>query len=51
VFLYGFDVPAGTTSLRLPSHPQLRILAITAVSEPRPVAPARALYMPAIPRR
>jgi alpha-mannosidase len=51
VFLYGLDVPAGATSLRLPVDSRLRVLAVTAVREPAPVAPAGALYAPAIPRR
>jgi hypothetical protein len=51
VFVYGFDVPAGATALRLPANKQLRILAVTAVKEPAPLIPARALYMPEIARR
>jgi hypothetical protein len=51
VFMYGFDVPADATALRLPANRQLRILAVTAVNEPAPLAPARVLYMPEIPRR
>jgi alpha-mannosidase len=51
VFLYGFDVPAGATTLQLPANPRLRIFAVSAVKEPPGVKPAGALYAPAIPRR
>lgn len=51
VFLYGFDLPEGTTAVRLPSNRQVRILAVTAAGEPSRVVPAGALYMPEIPRR
>ena len=51
VFLYGFDLPAGTTAIRLPANKQIRIFAVTAVTEPKPVSPAGALYMAEIPRR
>jgi alpha-mannosidase len=51
VFLYGFDLPAGTSEVRLPANTQIRILAMTAVREPRPVVPAGALYAAEIPRR
>jgi alpha-mannosidase len=51
VFVYGFDVPAGATAVRLPASNLIRIFAVTAVREPTGVAPARALYMPEIPRR
>ena len=51
VFLYGFDLPAGTTAIRLPANKQIRIFAVTAVTEPKPVSPAGALYAAEIPRR
>jgi len=51
VFMYGLDVPAGSTTIRLPSDSRLRILAVTSVWERPLVTPAGPLYMPAIPRR
>jgi alpha-mannosidase len=52
VFLYGFDLPADVTSVRLPVNKQIRIFAITALTpEPKPVTPAGPLYTPEIPRR
>jgi alpha-mannosidase len=51
VFLYGFDVPAGATAVRLPLNKQIRIFAVTAVTEPKAVSPAGALYAPEITRR
>ena len=51
VFLYGFDAPAGATTLQLPANPRLRIFAVSAVKEAPGVKPAGALYAPAIPRR
>ena len=51
VFLYGFDLPAGTTAIRLPANRQIRIFAMTAVTEAKPLSPAGALYAAEIPRR
>jgi alpha-mannosidase len=51
VFLYGFDLPPGATTVRLPANPRIRIVAVTAVREPAAAVPAGALYMPPIPRR
>jgi alpha-mannosidase len=51
IFLYGFDVPARATAIRLPMNDKLRIFAITAVREPRGVVPARALYAADLPIR
>jgi alpha-mannosidase len=51
VFLYGVDVPAGSTSVRLPANPRIRIIAMTAASEPGAATPSGALYMPEIARR
>jgi alpha-mannosidase len=51
VFLYGLDLPAGTTAVRLPANTQIRILAVTAAREPSRAVPAGALYMAEIPRR
>ncbi|HYN06125.1 MAG TPA: glycoside hydrolase family 38 C-terminal domain-containing protein [Vicinamibacterales bacterium] len=51
VFLYGFDLPAGTTAVRLPVNKQIRIFAVTAVTVPKPVSPAGPLYAAEIPRR
>jgi alpha-mannosidase len=51
VFLYGFDLPVGTTALRLPRDPSLRVLAIS-VARGRPgVRPADALYSKDLPDR
>ncbi len=51
VFIYGFDVPAGATTFRLPADPRLRILAVTSMFESARLTPAKPLYTPAIPRR
>jgi len=51
VFLYGLDLPAGTTGVRLPANKQIRILAVTVAKEPASALPAGALYMAEIPRR
>ena len=48
LFVYGIDVPAGTREIRLPSDSRLRILAVSAASEPKPVTPAGVLYAPEI---
>ena len=44
LFSYAIDLPAGAREIRLPSEKALRILAVTAVREPRPVSPASVLY-------
>ena len=44
VFMYSLDVPSGVTKLVLPSNNRVRIFAVTAVREPRPVTPALPLY-------
>ena len=46
VFAYAIDLPAGAREIRLPSNPNLRILAATAAREPRAVRPASVLYAP-----
>jgi hypothetical protein len=51
VFMYGFDVPAGTSTFILPTNPRVRVFAVTAVWEQAQARPAGVLYMPAIPRR
>jgi hypothetical protein len=51
VFVYGFDLPAGATAVRLPVNPRIRVLAATAVREPAATVPAGALYGAGIPRR
>lgn len=51
VFLYGFDLPAGATAVRLPVNSRLRIFAVTVAREPQSVTPAGALYAADIPRR
>ena len=51
VFLYGFDLPPGATTVRLPANPRLRILAVSAAHEPPAAVPAGALYAPEVPRR
>jgi len=51
VFMYSLDVPAGATTIRLPSDPRLRIFAVTSIFETAQAKPAGPLYMPAIPRR
>jgi alpha-mannosidase len=51
VFVYGFDLPAGATAVRLPANPRIRILAATAVREPPATVPAGVLYGSGIPRR
>ena len=51
VFLYGCDLPPGTTVVRLPVNKQIRIFAVTALNDPKPVWPAGALYAPEIPRK
>jgi alpha-mannosidase len=50
-YLYGVDVPEGSTAVRLPANPRIRIAAMTLSREPAGAAPARPLYMPEIPRR
>jgi alpha-mannosidase len=49
VFAYGIDVPAGTREIRLPNDARLRILAVTATTDPVRVTPAGALYVADIP--
>jgi len=54
VFLYAIDVPEGTREITLPSNEKIRIMAMTAVKEPRGVTPAHPLYavdLPVPPRR
>ena len=51
VFLYGFDLPPGTTAVRLPVNKQIRIFAVTALNDSKPVWPAGPLYTPEIPRK
>lgn len=46
--LYAIDLPPGTRQVALPDDGRLRILAATAVREPPPVRPARALYAPTL---
>jgi alpha-mannosidase len=50
-YLYGVDVPEGSTEVRLPANPRIRIVAMTLAREPVGAAPPGALYAPAIPRR
>jgi len=50
MFLYGFDLPADVTAVRFPPNKQVRIFAVTALEEPKPVSPAGALYTPEIKR-
>jgi hypothetical protein len=49
VFAYGFDLPAGTREIKLPSDARLRIVAVTATSDPIALTPAGALYVADIP--
>ncbi|MGH7634510.1 MAG: hypothetical protein ACRENC_12320, partial [Gemmatimonadaceae bacterium] len=49
VFLYGFDLPAGTKEIHLPADSRLRVLAVTAAQEAPRVTPAGTLYMGDIP--
>lgn len=44
LFVYTIDVPAGATTLTLPSNERVRILAITASDERASVRPAQPLY-------
>jgi alpha-mannosidase len=49
VFAYGFDLPAGTREIKLPSDARLRIVAITATNDPIALTPAGTLYVSDIP--
>ncbi|HEY7089257.1 MAG TPA: glycoside hydrolase family 38 C-terminal domain-containing protein, partial [Tepidisphaeraceae bacterium] len=45
MFSYGFDVPSGTTSLKLPDNPKVRIFAITvAKNAPAALIASRPMY-------
>ena len=44
LFLYAIDLPAGEREVTLPRDNRIRILAASAVREPRPVRPASLLY-------
>ncbi len=44
LFARSFDLPPGTSSVRLPDDPGLRILAATVSDEPGGVSPAQPLY-------
>lgn len=49
LFAYAIDLPAGTREIRLPSSKGIRILAATAVREPRRVTPTTTLYASELP--
>jgi alpha-mannosidase len=49
IFSYAIDLPKGAREIRLPSNKNLRILAVTAVREPRPVTPGSVLYAVELP--
>ena len=49
VFVYALDLPAGASAVQLPSDEHVRIMAITAVSEPPRVSPAGPLYAADLP--
>ena len=49
LFVYVVELPDGVTELTLPSNDTLRIMAMTAVREPRGVTPARPLYAADLP--
>jgi alpha-mannosidase len=48
-FVYGFDLPPGARSLRLPSNKNLRIFAVTVANEPSRVTAAGLLYAADLP--
>ena len=45
LFLYGFDLPAGTKTITLPANDKVRILAVSVANEGPRATPAGALYM------
>ena len=49
LFLYAIDLPDGVKELTLPANDKIRIMAMTAVREPRGVTPARLLYASDLP--
>jgi alpha-mannosidase len=49
LFVYGFDLPAGTRELRLPNENRLRILAVSVANEGPALTPAGALYVADFP--
>ena len=50
LFVYALDLPDGVTELTLPSNAKIRIMAMTAVREPRGVRPAAPLYAADLPQ-
>ena len=50
LFVYVLDLPDGVTELTLPSNEKIRIMAMTAVREPRGVRPAALLYAADLPQ-
>jgi alpha-mannosidase len=44
VFLYRLDVPAGATTIRLPSDPHVRIFAVSVASQRERLTPSKVLY-------
>jgi alpha-mannosidase len=51
VFAYVIDLPKGAREVRLPNDDRIRILAMTAVSEPARAWPTTALYASDLPNR
>jgi alpha-mannosidase len=45
LFAYGFDLPAGVRTIRMPSNSRVRILAVSVANEGPKAAPAGALYL------
>jgi alpha-mannosidase len=45
LFVYGVDLPPGTHALRLPSNPQVRIMAVSVARQSSRVTPAGRLYV------
>ena len=50
LFVYAWDLPEGVRELTLPSNEKIRIMAMTAVREPRGVVPASPLYAADLPQ-
>jgi len=44
MFVYAIDLPAGATSLILPSDDKIRVFAVTLADEPAPVTPVHPLF-------